>query len=232
MRKETADTDLDIRFLVFCCSSYEYLLVGSVFPTSQWMWGLFPGAHPQKRSCTFWLFSYRHDLCPTIVFTSSHSLSQLTLFLFSIPHSLPKRLFRLSSFQPIRTCYQFAADPFLFLIRASLIILLYFDELRHISAVPDAYAMVVKVNGSWNVEHAWYSPCSTLGICLYGFENNLGIDGFTHNWLCLVDEVFATQTKIQLSCNSTVINPTVIFFTKIMFGFFHSVKLVKHKSLN
>ena len=80
----------------------------------------------------------RRGLSFSAVFTSSCLVSnchvyivafrsQLTLFLFSIPLPLSKRLFCLIPFQPIRTRCRFDADPFLFLTRAFLVILLYED---------------------------------------------------------------------------------------------------------
>ena len=65
----------------------------------------------------------------TIVFISSRLAVNWSLFLFPIPHLLPKRCFRLSSFQPIRAPCQFIADTFLFLTWAPTAMMIWISEI-------------------------------------------------------------------------------------------------------
>ena len=114
VRREKADANLDINFLAFCCRSNTFLFIGSVFTNSQWV----AGDYPQRVSL---FFARLHIVTSGVQLLSLqyHVSFQLTLFLFSISHSMSKQLFRLSSFQPIRTRCRFTAEKFLFLTQAT-----------------------------------------------------------------------------------------------------------------
>ena len=79
-RTERADTELDIIFLVFSCSSCMRLLAGSVFTASWWMWD------PLVELNQKWMpkFStHHHLLCPSDIFFSLfYPQSPLTAFPF------------------------------------------------------------------------------------------------------------------------------------------------------
>ena len=81
----------------------------------------------------------------------------------------------------------------------------------------------MNLTGIWNVELAWYST---------SFTHRCGLNGLVHSvsiWTicpCLIVKVLATRVKfLELTFYCPVINCTVTFRVRIVFGRFHDFKI-------
>ena len=115
-------------------------------------------------------------------------------------------------------------------------VLQYFNNVRHNSAAPDTFAVVVKVTnhtGLWDAELVSYSPSAPSLICLYKLEHDVGIHGFRPTLPCLIVESLATGEKFLEPFGYCTVT---IFHTINVFGCFGGVmalfELVKHKFPN
>ena len=109
-----------------------------------------------------------------------------------------------------------------------------------IIAVPDAFAIAVKLmshTGLWHTKFSWCFMSTTHWIYHYDLEHSFEIHGFRPTWPCMIIKILATWAKfLKPSGYCIEINCTFPFPTKSVFGCFCSViahfELIKHKFPN
>ena len=83
-----------------------------------------------------------------------------------------------------------------------------FGNVTHNLDTSDGFAQFVKVRnhtGLWDSEFAWYSPCVTHQICLYGWKQGLEIHAFKPSCHCTVIICTFTFHTTNVSVDSTVL---------------------------
>ena len=96
--------------------------------------------------------------------------------------------------------------------------------MRHNSTVLYAFVELMKVTnhtGLGDAKLAWYSPNSTLKICLYGLEDGLRIHSFKPTWHCLIVKVLTTWAEFLETFGYCIVIYT--FCKTNGFGFFCNI---------
>ena len=113
----------------------------------------------------------------------------------------PKWSFILFCYE-IVVLFRIQYGDFISFTRVSPKVSLYFGNMRPNLTAVDAFIEVVKVKnhcGLRNAELVWYSPSTTLRICIYSLVQDLEIYGFMPTRHCLIDEFLATRAKFVIN---------------------------------